>query len=290
MKLFEPEIIYVTKSEYKDGWGFKEHQHDYYQIICVMNGSCTVEIEGVNRKIGIGQSALISKNASHALLTEKNERALVVDIKFVLHGEDKELEDCLGFIDTSDEEFMRGMDFIANEAVKNKPMFKELIELRFNELLLLILRNKRIHEQEGSNDYYSLELSGIAVEIAKYLEENYDKFIKLEDIAKTLGYSKIYLCQCFKKQAGIGIFTYLYDIRLRHAKKLLMDTEMPHEQIIAKTGFKTVNHFSRCFKQVYGISPGKMRRKMKKIIDVPVLLSSEYEEDLKTDNRVIVSQ
>ena len=73
---------------------------------------------------------------------------------------------------------MRGMDFIANEAVKNKPMFKELIELRFNELLLLILRNKRIHEQEGSNDYYSLELSGIAVEIAKYLEENYDKFIK----------------------------------------------------------------------------------------------------------------
>ena len=76
MKLFEPEIIYVTKSEYKDGWGFKEHQHDYYQIICVMNGSCTVEIEGVNRKIGIGQSALIRKNASHALLTEKNKRII----------------------------------------------------------------------------------------------------------------------------------------------------------------------------------------------------------------------
>ena len=36
---FETEILYVTKSEYRDGWGFKEHVHpDYFQVFCVLNG------------------------------------------------------------------------------------------------------------------------------------------------------------------------------------------------------------------------------------------------------------
>ena len=286
MGAFKPEIIYVTKSEYKNSSGFKEHKHDYYQILSVLNGSCTISIAGISRNLVMGQSALIGKDVLHSLSTDKQERVLIVDIKFVMHQGEEEIQSCLGFLDTSDEEFMRGMDLIANEAVKNSFMFKELINHRFSELLILILRKRKLEDQKSKGQYYSLNLTGVAAEIARYIEDNYYKFIKLEDIAQDLGYNKIYLCQCFKKQAGIGVFKYLYDIRLRHAKQLLLDTELTHQQIIARTGFKTINHFSRYFKQAYGMSPAKMRKKMKKVIDVPVLLSSEYEEDLKTDNRV----
>ena len=285
-KTFEPEIIYVTKSEYKEGWGFKPHCHeDYYQLITVMSGSCTIEVDGAQSPLKEGWSVLIAKGSHHALYTEKEERAVVVDIKFVLHGDEGAIAECVGIKATDDEEFLRGMDLIANEAVRKRHMFKELIDSRLCEQLISMARTDEVMIHHNLGENYFLDLAGVAVDIARYVEEHYAQPLTLDDIAEDLGYSKIYLCQCFKKQAGMGIFTYLYDIRLRHAKRLLQDTDLSHDQIIARTGFKTVNHFSRYFKQVYGVSPGRMRRQMKEIMDVPVLLSEGY--DLKLDNRAI---
>lgn len=284
--LVNPEIIYVTKSEYKEGWGFKSHVHeDYYQLITVMSGSCTIELDGRLTKMNEGWSVLVDKGLKHALYTGIDERTVVVDIKFLFESEEKLIEECVGIKHTDDEEFMRGMDLIANEAVHKSCMFKELIDARLLELLIRIFRKDKKDEDNNINERYSLRLAGIAAEVARYIEEHYEEDICLDEVAKALGYSKIYLCQCFKKQANMGIFAYLYNTRLRCAKKLLQDTDLTHEQIILKTGFKTVNHFGRYFKQFYGISPGKMRRQMRQIMDVPVLLSDGY--DLRKDNREI---
>lgn len=282
--VFDPEIIYVTKSEYKEGWGFKEHFHDYYQLITVCLGICTVTINGENHLLFEGCSALIGKNVPHSLLTEKNERCIVVDIKFLLHKGEERLNGFLG-IHATPGGFIGSMDYIASEAVNKQPLFKEIIDCRLTELLMILTRPREAALLYSPAEVYSYELSGIAATVAKYIEDNHARSFTLDELSEALGYSKIYLCQSFKRQTGKGIFAYLYDVRLRHALKLLRDTDLSQEQIISLTGFKTINHLSKYCKQQYGVSPGKIRRQMKKVIDIPVLLSAQYETDLRQDNR-----
>lgn len=288
-RLFDPEILYVTKSEYKDGWGFNEHAHpDYFQMFCVVSGCCTINVGGRAQRVSEGNSAIVCAAVPHSLYTSPGERAMVIDVKFILHSGAQELSKYAGFRPTPDAEFMRGMELIADEAVHKKPLFKELIESRLTELLLGIVRSEHI-DDTGTAARRSVALTGVASEIARYIEENYERCMTLDELADELGYSKIYLCQCFKKQTDMSIFEYLYDVRLRRAAALLKDTDLTHEQIITRTGFKTVNHFGRLFKQAYGESPGRYRRRMREIVDVPVFLSQEYFSELNKTERTIIS-
>ena len=285
---FETEILYVTKSEYRDGWGFKEHVHpDYFQVFCVLNGSCTIGIGADSRRLGAGSTAIVAAGMPHYLYTCAGERAMIIDIKFILHSGKAELLRYAGFRATADAEYLHGMEIIADEAVHKRPMFKEIIECRLCELLMDIVR------AEGANGSpygrrRSDTLTGAAHDVAKFIEQSYAQPITLDTLSQKLGYSKIYLCQCFKKQTGESIFSYIYDVRLERAAALLKDTDLDHEQIIARTGFKTAGHFGRLFKQTYGQTPGKYRRSMREIVDVPVFLSSEYFAELNKTERAIL--
>ena len=79
-----------------------------------------------------------------------------------------------------------------------KPLFKELIESRLTELLLGIVRSEHI-DDTGTAARRSVALTGVPSEIARYIEENFERCMTLDELADELGYSKIYLCQCFKK-------------------------------------------------------------------------------------------
>ncbi len=66
--------------------------------------------------------------------------------------------------------------------------------------------------------------------------------------------------------ARIQVATYqsfrklLHTCRLKNAMQLLDTTEMEIAHIAARTGFVTVQHFSRVFSNIAGVSPRKYRQ------------------------------
>jgi len=89
---------------------------------------------------------------------------------------------------------------------------------------------------------------------------NLDKDLpKLNDLARQMGTNEYKLKYGFKQIYGTTIFRFLIRERLRMARTLIQHSTLTIKQIIQMTGFKSKTHFSRAFKDKYGMSPTDLR-------------------------------
>ncbi len=82
---------------------------------------------------------------------------------------------------------------------------------------------------------------------------------KLNDLARQMGTNEYKLKYGFKQIYGTTIFRFLIRERLRMARTLIQHSTLTIKQIIQMTGFKSKTHFSRAFKDKYGMSPTDLR-------------------------------
>lgn len=96
--------------------------------------------------------------------------------------------------------------------------------------------------------------------IINYIEQNYDRKIKLEDIAQHIHLNQSYISTLFKEQMGISVSDYILNYRLSVAKKLLINSkEMSINDIALQVGFFDAAHFTKTFKSYYSITPKDYR-------------------------------
>lgn len=95
--------------------------------------------------------------------------------------------------------------------------------------------------------------------VMAYLRQNYAQQIDFAVIAEEYSFSSAYLSKIFKEHAGTSPSRYLSDCRMKAAKKLLRDTELPVKDIAEKVGYPDPLHFSKNFKITTGMSPAQYR-------------------------------
>ena len=99
----------------------------------------------------------------------------------------------------------------------------------------------------------------IAWKIADFIDKNYFLDITGEEIAKEFYLSFDYANRVFGKIMGISIIKYRNDVRLQHAKALMLATTKPLLEIASEVGFENAHYFSRIFKKEEGISPSEYK-------------------------------
>lgn len=62
-----------------------------------------------------------------------------------------------------------------------------------------------------------------------------------------------------KQQTGSDFVSYLKEIRLKHAKELLEETDLKIIEISRKVGYEDEKYFMKLFRGTYGVSPGEYR-------------------------------
>lgn len=93
-----------------------------------------------------------------------------------------------------------------------------------------------------------------------YIEGHYNEDIKLSDISVNAGINHTTLTALMKQELGCTAMEYLMQYRITAAKKQLEFTSVPIKDIANMTGFKTVQHFGRIFKEQTGITPAQFRK------------------------------
>lgn len=101
----------------------------------------------------------------------------------------------------------------------------------------------------------------IVKKVLNYIEDNMEREINVDKIAKNVGYSKFYLNRIFSEYTGITIYKYLQTRRLTVAAEKLITTNEPITQIAYGAGYDSQQAFSFAFKQLY-VSPPKIYRSM----------------------------
>jgi len=94
-----------------------------------------------------------------------------------------------------------------------------------------------------------------AVRLAReYLDAHFARAVSLDELAEIAGVGKFYLCRAFRQSVGVSPHVYQNQLRLNHAKKMLMRGDSITETAL-RLGFFDHSHFGKNFKRLIGVSP-----------------------------------
>ena len=99
-----------------------------------------------------------------------------------------------------------------------------------------------------------------AARIQSYIARHYARPLSLDDLADHFFMNKAHLCSTFRESCGVTVMTFLKNIRMHMAARLLRQTESSVQDIAEKVGYSDSAYFSRVFKSAYGASPEAWRR------------------------------
>lgn len=129
------------------------------------------------------------------------------------------------------------------------------INEKLNDLLTLLMESSW-HREAHTNAPKKMEIS----QVKSFLDEHYKEKLSLESVASHFFIDKHYLARLFKEHYGVTLVTYLQQVRITHAKRMLRFTDKSIEEIGLECGIGELNYFSRVFKKLEGVSPSEFRR------------------------------
>ena len=92
-------------------------------------------------------------------------------------------------------------------------------------------------------------------EVFNFLIEHYHHDIRLAEVADVANMSPTSFCRYFKQHTRKSYSTFLNELRIGQACKLLIENADPVNQIAFATGFNNISNFNRQFKKIVGITP-----------------------------------
>lgn len=107
---------------------------------------------------------------------------------------------------------------------------------------------------------YNLKTFSLPIRKAiTYINMEPDADLSLKALAARLGLNPNYLSTLFTKELGVSLTEYVNRCRVKHAKHLLLSTDLPIKKIAQLCGFTDIHYFTRMFKRFTPLTPKKYR-------------------------------
>lgn len=130
-------------------------------------------------------------------------------------------------------------------------------ELYFQNFVLMIAKWMR------SKEYADVDIrpegSQRILPILRYIHKHLAEELSLEKISKEFFLSKSRLNQVFRSVTGFSVGEYIITCRIKKAC-MLLNSNMPIQEISSATGFGDPTHFNRTFKKRMGVTPGAYQK------------------------------
>ena len=226
------------------------HWHEAIELIYVYEGKLTVKSDTRMEIAEAGEVACIHSNHLHTYSTNDESGYYCLILPRTLL-EKAELFDC------------------ALPLVTDAPEVAE----RFRDIIRLMTERAPFYRQEALGQIYRL-VAGLArlggaqrrgkdrkmTETVKkaieYIEAHSSEKITVEDVAAAVGVSRCHLCHIFRTATGNTVAQFWNGVRCDKARKMLRhgaSVSLAAEQ----TGFGSLSHFTRVYKEYTGHTPGK---------------------------------
>ncbi len=126
-----------------------------------------------------------------------------------------------------------------------------------------ILKEAARKAAESVNTYNNKNMKLLLKSAVEYLESHYNEPVTLNDVAEKLYVSTYYLSRMFKKELNKNFVDYLNEIRINHAKELLLDVRYKTYEVADAIGISDPHYFSKLFKKYVGITPTEYKDSQK---------------------------
>ena len=166
---------------------------------------------------------------------------------------------------SEDSDRIQGLE-IGADAYLLKPFNAEELNVRISKLLeqRRLLREKYSRAlREGTENSIDI-LPGDRDFVTRLTDLVFSKIddngLTSEGLADKMCMSQSQLNRKLKSITGYNTSSYILQIRMEKAQRLLASTELPIGEVAVKCGFEDQSHFTRAFKQMFGITPSQYRK------------------------------
>lgn len=238
---------------------FPNHFHEYYVIGFIENGQRVLSCQNQEYTLKKGNILLLNPGDNHACVQSDDgtldyrgfniSKEVMLDLAKEVTGR-RELP-------VFSKSVIFDEDATCYLSLLHELVMKGSCEFGKEENLLLLI--SLLIQRYGQPSHRCIPECREEVEKAcDFMEEHFADRIYLEQICRYTGLSKSTLLRTFTKSKGVTPYSYLENIRIGKAKKLL-EQGVPPIEAAMQTGFSDQSHFTNYFNRFIGLSPGFYR-------------------------------
>ncbi len=257
---------------------FPLHDHNYVEVFYVCQGAVTHRIDGEEVTVRQGELLFLNQYASHEILPAGREDIAInfivlpefFDTAFSMIEKNNVLADFLAdslkekngtsrylYFQVSDNLQIQNLMENLIDSLLHKQGNEEQINRHTMGLLFLHLMNAaRSLKESTPNQYRNL----LMMTTLRYIEENY-RTGSLTQLCDMLNQSISGLSRMIRKSTGYTYKELLQRRRFRKAVELLVETELPVNDIVTAVGYENNSYFYRKFRERYQMTPNAYRER-----------------------------
>ena len=233
-------LLYISSATYSGDWLSTPHTHYCSELFYVLEGIGQFQVEDKIFPVKANDLIIINPNISHTELGLHSH-----PMKYIVLG-------------------IEGLELSSENDHSNFCIvnFKEIKDTMVFYLQMML---KEIETRAPGHEAICQDLMEILIVLfgRRYLNQNCEEDITLEQLARFSHVNKYYLVHAFTNEYGISPINYLMQARVKKAEKLLATTDYSMSVISSSCGFASSGYFSQTFKKITGLSPSAYRKKSK---------------------------
>ena len=240
--------------EKEQGFLFPGESHPMPELTYVDQGSLHSVADGQDLLLKQGDIVIYGPNQWHMQYADIGVAPRYVTISFDLAGED--LKPLLNRKFTAPQQAVSLLQQMLREQERMDAYSGDMILSQLNLLLLLLLRQTESGTEpklQTSNAVHSENeiIRQAQIFISTHIREK----LSVPVVARQVDVSPSYLTALFHKNLQISPGEYIRRIKLQESKQMIRENDLNFTEIAAALQYSTVHHFSRQFKEKFGITP-----------------------------------
>lgn len=272
------EKIFIVRHLEEKSFDPEWHAHSEFQVFVVLKGTGTRFIGDSIKSYGPGELIMTGPHLPHLwrsddIYFQKGNKyfseGIVIYFNENFFGEHfLEKEEAVGLRKLFTKSG-RGLEFTGAEKQQVITMMWELLAMQGTESLIQLL--KILEKLAAAKSYHYLSSRSYENEfnqhetdrlnrVYEYVMNNFRQKIQLEAIAKLLHMTPSSFSRYFSKKSNMPFSRFVSELRIRHACKLLTETDLAVEQICYECGFNTVSNFNRQFLDLMRKKPTQYKK------------------------------
>ena len=259
------------------------HAHSEYQLFVVLQGTGTRFIGDSIKSFRPGELILTGPNLPHVWRSDEayfdrsspdTTSGIVIYMNENFLGDHILEKEEMMLLKKLFRKSMRGLEFYGAQKNQVIGMMKDLVILKGIPSVIQLLNILEI--LAGSREYYYISSKAYddafdqhetdrLNKVYEYTFQNFRKKVLLEDLAELLHMTPTSFSRYFTMKNNKSFSRFISEIRIKHACKMLTETDESVAQICYDCGFNTLSNFNKQFKEIMRKKPSQYKKEFMSI-------------------------
>jgi|TARA_R110002110_G_scaffold92680_3_gene241874 AraC-like DNA-binding protein/quercetin dioxygenase-like cupin family protein len=248
------------------------HQHEEFQISYIIAGAGTLIVGDSIHNYEEGDVFIFDENLPHVFKSDSSKidfsHMKTIFFTKAAFGRDffeiEELKPLLSFFKKAE----NGFKVLSNKRSAHKIFENLFITSKLDRFILFfqllkVLKQSKIEPLSSfiSDKKYSDNEGRRMSAVLEFTMNHFQKEITLDTISQEAAMTKNAFCKYFKKRTNKTYMTFLNELRIEEASKLLqVQKDLSITEIAEACGFQNISNFNRKFRRIKGKTPRDFRK------------------------------